>query len=132
MFEYHGWATLREGDDGFDGGQLHQILDELKDVIGEFSDGSGVADVRWTNGNAMVWFAGCPNHRHERVFGLFPWLAKHAPSSYGLLYIWDDEDPSHHNTFQVWCLRRGKVELRFDPFLSPCEPVIEGGEPSAD
>ncbi|MGV3723616.1 MAG: Imm7 family immunity protein [Actinomycetota bacterium] len=132
MFEYHGWAVVREGPYEIDCGQLAQIVDELKAVIGEFGDGSGVADVRWTNATPMVWFAGCPNHRHDCIFGLFPWLAKRAPGSYGLLYVWDEEDPTHHNNFQVWRLRRGEVEQQLDPFLSPCQPVIEAGEPAAD
>ncbi|WP_406695193.1 Imm7 family immunity protein [Singulisphaera sp. Ch08] len=125
MFEYHGWAVVHQDPYEDDNARLQQIVEELRKVITEYGDGSGVTDVRWINGHCMVWFAGCPNHRHDCVFGLFAWLAGHAPGSYGLLYIRDDESPDYNNAFEVWCLRRGRVEVRLDPFLSPCIPVLE-------
>lgn len=125
MFEYHGWAVVR--DDTYDGddAKLRSIVTELEQRAGEFNDGSGMTDIRWINGACFITFAGKPNHRHECVFGWFRWLAKHAPGSYGLLYIWDDENTEFGNTFQVHCLRRGLVEERIDPFLSPCIPAVE-------
>ena len=131
MFEYDGWATLREDTREDDIGGLHRIVDELREVIEQFNDGSGVTDLRWINGTCMVYFAGCPNRRHDCVFGLFPWLAEHAPGSYGLLYVRDDEAPVHGNAFQVWRLRRRQVERHPDPFLSPCIPVIEDADAPA-
>lgn len=125
MFEYHGWAVVRDDTYSQDETRLHGIADELRQVIGEFGDGSGVTDVRWVNGTCMVWFAGCPNHRHDCVFGLLPWLAERAHGSYGLLYVWDDESQASENEFRVWRLLRGRVEETADPFLSPCIPTIE-------
>lgn len=115
MFEYHGWAVVRDDTYDCDERRLREVADELREVIMEFNDGSGVTDLRWVNGNCLVWVAGCPNHRHENVFGLFDWLARKAPGSYGLLYVWDDEDSEFENEFQVWCLRRGHVERRSLP-----------------
>jgi hypothetical protein len=125
MFEYHGWAIVRDDSYSSDAARLHRTVEELRQVIREFGDGAGVADVRWVNGVCMVWFAGCPNHRHERVFGLFPWLAERASGSYGLLYVWDDESHDQQNEFRVWRLLRGRVEETADNFLSPCIPTIE-------
>jgi hypothetical protein len=104
------------------------VAEEVRRRIADFAVGSGVADVRWVNGVCMVWFAGCPNHRHDRVLDLFPWLGRLAPGSYGLLYVWDDEAGEAgeaENQFRVWRLARGLVEERADPFLSPCIPTIE-------
>lgn len=125
MFEYHGWATVREDTYNIDDGRLVGIVEELRRTIDTFESGSGVTDVRWVNGNCMVWFAGCPNHRCQDVFGLLPWLAERAPGSYGLLYVRDDESPEFANEFRVWRLLRGRVEEKADPFLSPCIPTIE-------
>jgi hypothetical protein len=90
-----------------------------------FNDGSGVTDIRWINGACFVSFAGHPNHRHDCIFGWFQWLAKNAPGSYGLLYVWDVESPDFHNEFRVSYLRRGRVAEAADNFLSPCIPTIE-------
>jgi hypothetical protein len=123
MFEYHGWAVVRDGTG--DNANLRRIVGELQRVSGEFNNGSGVSDIRWINGECLVSFAGLPNHRHECVFDWFHWLAKHAPGSYGLLYVWDDESETFGNSFRVSCLRRGEVVQGADTFLSPCIPTIE-------
>jgi len=49
------------------------------------------------------------------------------PASYGLLYERDDEarDWPGPNAFKVTVIARGTAAERFDPFLSPCNPVIE-------
>jgi hypothetical protein len=125
MFEYHGWAIVRDDTCGTDEARLGRIVEELRQTIDKFGDASGVTDVRWINGTCMLLFAGCPNHRHENVFALFPWLAQRAPGSYGLLYVWDDESREFENEFRVWRLLRGRVEEESDPFLSPCIPTIE-------
>ena len=125
MFEYHGWAVVRDDTHSHDEARLRRTAEELQEVIGEFGDGSGVTDMRWINGTCMVWFAGHPNHRHDCVFGLFRWLAQRAPGSYGLLYVWDDESHGFENQFRVWRLARGLVLEMADSFLSPCIPTIE-------
>jgi hypothetical protein len=125
MFEYHGWAVVRDDAYGTDESRMQEIVAELQTAIDDFGDGSGMTDVRWVNGQCMVHFAGCPNHRHDQVFALFPWLAARAPGSYGLLYVWDDENPRDENEFRVWVLLRGRVEEEGDRFLSPCVPTIE-------
>jgi hypothetical protein len=72
-----------------------------------------------------MWFAGCPNHRHDCVFGLSPWLSQRAPGSYGLLYVWDDESRGYENEFRVWRLVRGRVEEMSDPFSLTLHITIE-------
>jgi immunity protein 7 of polymorphic toxin system len=125
MFEYHEWAVIRDATNDGDETRLARMAEDVRRGIGEFAVGSGVADVRWVNGTCMVWFAGCPNHRYDRVLDLLPWLGRLAPGSYGLLYVWDDEDLDAENRFRVWRLARGQVEERTDPFFSPCIPTIE-------
>ena len=48
------------------------------------------------------------------------------PASWGLLYERDDETGGWPgpNAFKVTVIGRGTALERFDPFLSPCDPVI--------
>ena len=124
MFEYHGWATLHLSPGEENEHELAEFAEDLRRRIDKFGDGSGVCDVRVVNAYWHVWFAGTPNHGHDNVLQLFPYIAQHAPGSYGLLYVWDDEDADHDNVFRVYRLARGRVEVTADPFLSPCEPTI--------
>jgi hypothetical protein len=124
MFEYHGWATLSLSPGEEDENDLARFAERLRARIAEFGDGSGVCDVRVVNASWHVWLAGNPNHRHPQVLRLFPYIARHAPGSYGLLYVWDDEDAVHENAFRVFRLARGRVDEVADPHLSPCEPTI--------
>lgn len=41
--------------------------------------------------------------------------------SYGVLYVWNDEDKEMYNEFKVWRLKNGKVENCKDTVLSPIE-----------
>ena len=125
MFEYHGWANIRDDDPEGDDEKRRRIVEELRQVAGQFNAGSGMADIRCINGNSFVSFCGAPNHRHDCIFGWFNWLAKHAPQSYGVLHVWDDESENYGNVFRAYYLRRGCIEESTDPFLSPCIPAIE-------
>ena len=128
MFEYHGWATLRltPGSEEVPDGLLERFAEQLRGAIAErFGTGSGIHEVRAVNGEYHVLVDGSPNHRDERIFGLFPYIAARAPGSYGLLYVWDDDHPVHENAFRVWRLVRGRVEELSDALLSPCTPVLE-------
>src|SRR5262249_28929453 len=80
------------------------------------------------NGQAHLWTAGCKNHATtigQELLGLFHFIARVAPGSYGLLYTLDDEQPAHNNAFRVYVLARGALTEQADPFLSPFVPVVE-------
>ena len=52
-----------------------------------------------------------------------------ADSSYGLIYLYNDEDINgKQNQFQVFSLARGIVKENKDPFLSLIIPTIEDEE----
>ena len=125
MFEYHGWATLSNDPHNMRGPNLDRLVEVLRQRIHTFGDGSGVTDLSVINGRFQVWFSGSPNHRDDRIFGLFQLIADMAPGSYGLLYVWDDEHERYSNEFRVWRLLRGRMEEMADPFLSPCIPIVE-------
>jgi hypothetical protein len=129
MYEYHGWATVRESAEDEDNAAILAIAGRLRTRIRELAWASGILDVRTVNGKIQLWAAGCTNHRGaeaREILELFEFIASLAPASYGILYVWDDEDENgYYNVFQVWVLTRGRVFRRLDPFLSPCVPVVQ-------
>jgi hypothetical protein len=125
MFQYHGWARLNNDPHNVNSPNLDRLVEELRQRIHTFGDGSGVTDLRVITGRFHVWVSASPNHHLDQIFGLFQLIAEMAPGSYGLLYVWDDEHEPYNNEFRVWRLLRGRVEEMADSFLSPRIPTIE-------
>ncbi|MEL7123957.1 MAG: Imm7 family immunity protein, partial [Bacteroidota bacterium] len=42
-----------------------------------------------------------------------------SPELHGLLYLFDDEDETYFDTWQVWIISKGKIIKEEDIFLSP-------------
>ena len=136
MFEFHGWLSLHSDDrDDPTPAVLEERLDAaesaLLDEIEKADDDFSVFEIRRAgNGLRYLSVHGLSNHRHEPVIDLFRWAAGNLTESYGLLYVWDDEDRRgggavHSNAFRVWRVAQGKCGEYADPFLSPCIPTIE-------
>jgi hypothetical protein len=132
MVEYHGWITLSDssvdGDDALTADIYNKVKSEIEHLAGTHRE----VGIKVMNSIPMVWLCGCTNHRSrdiEDVFTLFRFVGQWASGSYGLLYIWDDEDLRHENEFRVWTLAKGSMMERDDPLLSPCIPTIEDPDP---
>jgi hypothetical protein len=80
------------------------------------------------NGSYYLHVAGNANHKGvdwTETKELLQEVANRFPGAYGLVHLRDDEDAQgNDNAFVVYVVRRGTVECRLDPFLSPCDPVI--------
>ena len=127
MFEYHGWATLRDAQDDWDrsgpADDLSQrAYDAVADAIADVRNDLQVADLRVVNGSAHLWIAGLRNHRQEPVVETFGRIAQVAPWSYGLLHVYDDEAG---NSWVSWVMKRGTVTAETDAYLSPHVGVVE-------
>ena len=128
MFEIYGWARIA---DSLTTNQTPiELLDELQKQIDDMRREGWVVGRLDRNLNDSIHaltIVGSRNHRYAAVVDLFRWIAENAPGSYGLLYVWDDEDNrnDYNNCFRVWRLARGRLEEMDDPFLSPRIPVIE-------
>lgn len=130
FYQYHGWIALRvtptceEYEDSEETRIIHQVREYIKSL-----DYLYVLDMKAINGNYHVWMTGNPNHKPQKKDlpeEIFREIGRLAPGSYGLLYVWDDEDnDGFRNAFRVYVLARGEVQERLDPFLSPCIPVFE-------
>ena len=131
MFEYHGWATLREtyaNEDNFDE-KIDQMIDSIKERINNLGADNGLMDLRSVNGSYQLHLSGLLNHKTPRadaLLDLYAFISRTAVGSYGILYIYDDEDAhGQDNEFQVFVMMRGEVIKREDPFLSPFIPTVE-------
>ncbi|MFI0515528.1 Imm7 family immunity protein [Streptomyces sp. WSLK1-5] len=126
MFENHGWITVREtATDDDDESRLRQIVDELRLHIAQM-DSPYLLDLRWMNGEPFIHLGGYSNHRSSPdVVELFEHVAVVAPGSYGLLHVFDDEDPGHENEVRVLRLVRGVVTQHTEALLSPFIPTVE-------
>ncbi|GAA1595595.1 Imm7 family immunity protein [Kribbella karoonensis] len=131
MFEYHGWATLRDTQDDWDrsgpADDLSQsTYDAVAAAIADVRNDLQVADLRVVNGSAHLWLAGLRNHRQEPVIEVFRRIARLAPWSYGLLHVYDDEAQGEDaNRWVIWVLKRGSVTPEADSWLSPHVGVVE-------
>lgn len=132
MIEFQGWANIAEAPDWEDD------LDRLAQVVTEIT-----AEAKRLNEDLrtvrlfveeplghVVLIAGYFGHTWrgwDEIVNFFKMIGEKAGGSFGLLHFIDDEDKTGHvNDYQVLVMKRGKVGLEVDPFLSPYFPEIEG------
>lgn len=128
MFEYHGWATVRDSLDGESQAAdcLTQVVyNAVAEVLASVNDDFQVADLRVVNGSCHVWLSGLRNHRQSSVIDVFRDVATAAPWSYGVLYVHDDEAEEDANRWVTWVMKRGAVTPHRDGFLSPHVGEVE-------
>ena len=130
MFEYHGWIgiVVAPYDVENEIHKLREVVNSAKNSIEQTLPAHHIAELKPINGEYMASFAGFANHRSSlggNLIQIFQEIAQKAPGSYGLLYIWDDEDPELNNQFQVGRLARGEFLFVSDHYLSPRIPTID-------
>lgn len=134
MIELHGWITFRETYKAFFEEEAH--IDFLIKKIQE-----EINNLFWfkpkIEAQNGVWFtqfsiyANRMNPQILEVFELCRKIGEITEGSYGLIYLYDDEDTGgNENAFQVFSLARGVLKNREDPFLSPIIPTIEDKDES--
>ena len=131
MIDINGWICIRESfnEEEENENKLNSIINLIESKISnELNISNEYYDLRWVNGAAYLNITIAHNHRRtERPFEFFKWIASIAVGSYGLIYVMDDEDPKpeNENKFKVWRIKKGKISILDDPFLSPINPEIE-------
>ncbi len=130
MYEFHGWCSLRESASDCRAHCLQLAVKRISALVDQFDWANGFCFVQPFNGEHFVHFGGFQNRARKEASdlrSLFELIAREAPGSYGLLYWWDDEDPTPPGEigWRVRVLAKGRIVERFDPFLSPTIPVIE-------
>ena len=122
MYEYHGWFCIavapHEVED--EDCKLYEVVNYVKNLIEQTLPEHHIAELKPINGEYMASFAGFANHRSslaDNLIRIFQEIAQKAPGSYGLLYVWDDEDSELGNEFQVGRLARGEFKFVKDSYL---------------
>jgi len=131
MYEFHGWFGLSESTEETDVGGFHPALNELKVLLDSFTSPSTVRAALFPlNGEYFLTITAFVNRRRseaEHIEQILQFVAERLPGSWGLTHERDDEiiDWPGPNAYRVRYLTRGHLEVRGDPFLSPCRPTIE-------
>lgn len=130
MHEFHAWIGLSESTEESDLGLLPGKVDELQELAIDSTYHDALFEIKNLNGQYFFNATGFVNRRREESERLELFLAiivRRLPGSWGLIYDRDDQmpDPPGPNAFRVRVMARGKISERQDPFLSPCNPVIE-------
>ena len=149
MFAAHGWAVVLSSRDAYRKieGEPHavdRVDDEVDKADAEvhrqlraFLGPKRAPDLWWNfresmnNEVGLLKMASSRNHRGvaPAVLEVLDWLSTNAPGSYGVVYVFDDEDTGkrsgfdYSKSFRVWVLRDGTVKEHDDPFLSPRDDV---------
>lgn len=130
MHEFHAWVGLDESPEEGDPGGLEEMIRELRELVDDSTWHDAVFDIVNLNGQHFFRADGFVNRRRDegdRLDEFLSVIAQKLPGAWGLIYERDDEMPSPPgpNGFRVRVLARGAISERLDPFLSPCNPVIE-------
>ncbi|GMQ63650.1 Imm7 family immunity protein [Vallitalea maricola] len=129
MYEFHGWAVIQETPQVIDEENIDDIAKMIEDYIDNLNWESGILKIFAVNGEYQIIVSGLSNHKtqeSEELLGVYKYIAKIAPGSYGLLYVKDDEDTKGlDNEFIVYTLVRGNLSIQKDTFLSPFIPIVE-------
>lgn len=134
MHEFHAWIGLAESTFEDDDVKFAAAVERLEAIVAQESWHDARFEVFNLNGFYFLTATGQVNRRRdegERLDLLISETVRLLPGSWGLVYERDDSMPvpPGPNAFRVRVIARGRIEERLDPFLSPCIPVIEDGEP---
>lgn len=129
MIEYHGWININESFNGEEENNIDKVLEEVNGLFDSCLSVNQFFLNKKLNYSNILHFGGAHNHKGKRFsdfLNLFRKVGEIARGSYGLLYVWDDEDVNNNNNFIVYVMTAGKVVETKDNLLSPCNPNIEG------
>jgi len=132
MYFFHSWADLDDGADD-ELGLFASKARKLREIAAARLGIEGQEIVHNVNFSTIFQCSAQHNRRltyHDDLLSVLQWICKELPGSHGLTYWSDDEIPGaqHFDGYRVIVMRRGLLEERFDPFLSPTKPVTEDFE----
>lgn len=129
MVEMHGWVTIRDTYKVVDIDNTEKVT-KILEV--EFKTINYLnPEMKWINGECCLQLSLFSNHWNEEcdeMLKIYRIIADKAEGSYGLLYVYNDEDRELFNEFIIYRLVRGKIEIFNDKLLSPFVPIIEDEE----
>jgi hypothetical protein len=129
MIEFNGWVRLALSTDGEGEDTIIRAVQGVMPLVDSIRGHATFPFLQARNGSYYLHVAGNANHNDvdwAETNELLHEVARRFPGAYGLVHFRDDEDSQgNDNAFVVYVVRRGTVDCHPDPFLSPCNPVIE-------
>ena len=142
MLLVQGWCILQA--DNPAGSSLDQIIHADQALFDSFrrwaaENESPFLDWRLVdylnNHTGLLSFMASRNHRASMVWDMLDWVATASARSFGVVYVFDDEDVpertgyrrtevDYSNVFRVHVVRDGQVTEQSDPFLGPVHPHL--------
>ncbi|MCC8068144.1 MAG: immunity 7 family protein [Ruminococcus sp.] len=123
MIEFHTWVNIQGNL------SIENNIEIISKYIEKLSYKENI-NLITENGCCCLQITTFANRKNEYIREIFNFIEKSleiATESYGLIYMFDDEDLLHFNEFQVYKIIRGKIIKDVDNFLSPYIPTISGG-----
>jgi hypothetical protein len=116
-------AILNAWINGLEGGAKTQEL------VSDLTESGGIQVAKmFMNGELCYSFFICKNHYgpgFDRFLSFLQDIVEIEGSElHGLVYIYDDEDKQHHDSWQVWSLRKGELFKEKDTYLSPLSTKV--------
>lgn len=102
MVEVHGWITLRETYKVVDDDNVETLLEQINNEIEKIKYPQ--IQIKVNNEDYYIEFSVYTNHMSSDIKDLitfFDTVGKIVKGSYGLLYIYNDEDSYNYNNFMV-------------------------------
>ena len=131
MVELHGWLCIRACAGDEDQLPAGEEAEAMQRALALLQASPRKNDLHYQNGTPYLQTLLDANHRGreaDEIVQLYREIAAIASGSYGMIYLHDDEDVKHFNSFVVYLFRRGHCGMHIDPYFTPCIPVIEDGE----
>lgn len=130
MYEFHAWVGLSDSTDEDDRERVGVVVERMRNLIRGSSWPDATFRIDSMNGQFFLVADGLLNRYRDEgrmLDQLLLIVVEDLPGSWGIVYERDDEMPvpPGPNAYRVRVLSRGRMEVRLDPFLSPCIPTIE-------
>ncbi len=129
MIEFNGWLTICSDSDELDViGLNKKLIADVENIMLEFKAQNQFCEIKEINGFVNLFVGGRHNHDNGYSDDLLKNLEKIceiASESFGIIYVRWPEDEISWNQYKVFQIAKGKVTIKDDVYLSPCNPVIE-------
>ncbi|MCI8426391.1 MAG: hypothetical protein HFJ03_02425 [Lachnospira sp.] len=128
MIELHGWLSIVEtykNEDFIPQEEIEKIQEQVKFII---QNNTCDLEIQYQNGTPFLNTLVCCNHntsQAKQIIEVYTKISEIATGSYGMIYVWDDEDKNYYNHFQTYIFKKGQCEYKIDTNFSPCIPTIE-------
>lgn len=129
MIEFNGWLTINSDSDELDViGLNKKLIADVENILHEFKAQNQFCEIKEINGFVNLFAGGRHNHDNgysDDLLKILQKICEIASESFGIIYVRWPEDEINWNQYKVYQIAKGKITIKDDVYLSPCNPVIE-------